>query len=519
MTYKKILFLFLFFVPIFVFSQNEQKPIEIINANFIKTTAEFGPSVKVLVGEVALIHDSTTMYCDSALFNTDKKSILAFGNIEIQRLKDYDTIFLYGDTLRYDGQAKLAKVRNHVTLLQDTTVLTTNFLDFDMNTNIGKYYNGGRIITGEDTLTSFLGYYYANTKDVYFKRDVKIYSKKAKIFTDTLKHNLNNRISYLLGPSEIYSDSTYISAEFGRYDYNENRAYLSRRSLVRSGEHSIEADSLFFDRKLGIGRGFKNVIITDTIQNLILKGHYGEFHEKNQFSFMTDSAVFMEIDYPDTLWLHSDTLLSFVDTLYDDIDTVAFRVLFAYRHVKLFKNDLQLKCDSLVYSQLDSVLMLFGEPVVWSEKNQLNAVFMELYMSKNNPKEMFMYDSAYIAEKIDTNDFNLIKCNFVNAWFKGKVINKIHVKGGVKAVYFLIDDADSLQIGVGVLSCDSMNIFISKSKIDLLVPFSNPSGFIYPPIDTPPDKKSIPGFIWFEEYRPRNRKEIFIWKRENDINY
>jgi lipopolysaccharide assembly outer membrane protein LptD (OstA) len=506
----------LFTTIIFAKAQNnnqDNNQIQFINANRFFTTEKLGPENKIFVGEVAFQHDSSILYCDSAIYNTQEKKIDAFGNVEIQRLWNYtDTIFLFGDTIHYDGNTKIAKVRNHVRLVQDTTVLTTNFLDFNLKDNVGKYFNGGRIISGKDTITSVFGYYYSNTKDVYFKKNVKVFSPKAKIFTDTLKHNLDTRISYILGPSKIYTDSTSIYAEFGRYDYNENRAYLSHRSKIKSGEHTIEADSLFYDRTKGFGQGFGNVKIIDTVQNLILFGNYGEYHADKQLSMMTDSALFMEIDNKDTLWLHSDTIMSYIDTLFDYNDTIPFRILFAYRHVKVFKNDLQLRTDSLVYNQLDSLLMLFGSPVLWSDKNQLNASYIELYMSKNNPKELFMYDSAYIAEKIDSNKFNIVKSKLVDALFRHRYVYKVKEKGDVSAIYYLLDDSDSSIIGLGYLQCDSMDIYLHKSKIKLLVPYSSPHGEIYPPKKIPADKENIPGFVWRQDERPKNKYDIFFWK-------
>jgi len=507
--YHILLFLFLF---INLTAQNKGM-IEFINSNKVFVTKEYGPDIRFCVGEVAFQHDSATIYCDSAALNLKLNKVDLFGGVEIQKLYGYyDTIFLFGDTIHYDGDLKLAKVRKKVKLVQDTSVLTTNFLDFDLNTNVGKYFNGGRVISGQDTIISRVGYYYSNTKDVFLKGNVKVFSAKAKIFTDTLKHNMDSRISYILGPSEIYSDSTYIFGEFGRYDYNENRAYLSGRSKIESGEHIIEADSLFFDKKTGFGVGIGNVSIIDTIQNLILKGNYGEYFRDSQMSMMTDSAIFMEIDGTDTLWLHSDTLLSYIDTLFDYTDTVPFRMLFAYNHVKIYKKDLQLKTDSLVYSQLDSLLMLFGRPVIWSEKSQLNSEYAELYMSNNNPREMLMFDSAYIAEKFDTTKFNVVKSSFVHAWFRKKTVYKVQVTKNVNTLYYLQDDADSSIIGVGVLECDSMIIYIDSSKIDLLVPYKNPIGNLYPPDKVPTGKNSIPGFIWFEENRPRRKEDVFIWK-------
>jgi len=512
---KRILIIIILILSkIILLAQDNGKEIQFINANRFMTTEELGPDIKIFVGEVALEHDSTIMFCDSATYNIKLKQVNAFGNIEIQRLHDYDTIFLYGDTLHYDGNTRIAQVRDNVILQDDTTVLTTNFLDFDMNQNYGKYFNGGRVINGTDTIISQNGYYFSKSKEVFFKGNVQVFSKKAKIFTDTLKHNLDTRISYILGPSEIYSDSNYIFAEFGRYDYDENRAYLSHKSLVKSGEHTISADSLYYDRTNGKGQGFGNVTIIDTVQNLILKGNYGEFYEKNQFSMMTDSALFIEIDEQDTLWLHSDTLLSYIDTLKDEVDTIPFRMVFAFNHVKLFKNDLQVKCDSLVYSQLDSVLMLFGSPIIWSEKDQLYANYIELYMSRNNPREMFMYDSCFVAEEVDTTGYNIVKSDFLHAWFHHRQVDKVQVTGNVDAVYYLQDDADSAVIGVGVLNCDSMNIFINNSQIQMLVPYIDPQGNIYPPDDVPPDKKSLPGFEWKSDARPLSKDDIFIWKED-----
>ena len=490
--------------------------INFINANRFFTTEKLGPQNKILVGEVALMHDSTTFYCDSAILNSEEKKIDAFGNIVIQRLYNYeDTIFIFGDTLHYDGKTKKLELRHNVKMIQDTTVLTTNFFDYDIKENIGTYYNGGRIISGEDTIESQTGYYYANTKDVYFKGNVKVLSKKAKIFTDTLKHNLDTRISYILGPSEIVNDSADIYAEFGRYDYNENLAYLSKHSKIVSGEHTIEADSLFFDRKKGFGEGFGNVKIIDTIQNLILTGNYGKFIRKNQYSMMTDSAMFMEIEDNDTLWLHGDTIESYVDTLFDFSDTIPFRILFAYHHVKIYKKDIQVKTDSLVYSQLDSVLMFFGSPILWSDQHQMTAQYMELKIADNNPQEMMMYDSCYIAQQIDSTDFNIVKGSEVQVWFRKKEVYKVAVKENVNVVYFLQDDKDSSKIGVCNMNSDSMYIYMNDNKIKLLIPYSNPEGTIYPPDEVPPDKETIPGFEWFEIYRPLKPEDIFVWKRES----
>jgi hypothetical protein len=155
--------------------------------------------------------------------------------------------------------------------------------------------------------------------------------------------------------------------------------------------------------------------------------------------------------------------------------------------------------------------MLYGFPVIWSQNQQLYAEFIEFYMFQNEPKELLMYDSTYIAEKIDSGCYNIIKANFVHAWFHNRNVEFIQEIGNIDAVYYLQDDADSTTLGVGVLHCDSMNIFLSQQKIDLLVPYIKPVGKIYPPDQLPDDKKSLPGFNWYDAIRPKNRHDIYKW--------
>lgn len=493
---------------------NSQKIVEInfINANRLFTTEKLGPDIKVFAGEVCFQQDSSYFYCDSALYNTSKKTIEAFGNIMIQRLHNYDTIFIFADTLHYNGNTKVAQLRRNVRMIQDSSELTTNYFDYNTEKKYGKYFNYGRIISGTDTLYSKIGYYYTNPKTVFFKDNVKIYSKKNKIFTDTLEHNLNKKLSFLKGPTHIISDTTDIYAENGFYDHEENMGYLSKRTKIVNGHHSLEGDSLYYNKKKKFGQAFGNVTIIDTIETLYLKGEYGEYHEEGQRSLITKNALLMDIVDKDTLWLHADTLYSYIDTLRDIFDTIPFRLIFAYNHVKAFKNDLQLKCDSVVISQLDSVFMLFGSPIIWSNNQQLYGDYIELYMSKNDPKEMYLVDNTFVGEKIDSINFNIIKASNVKVIFKNRYVSTSIEMGNVETIYFLQDDADSSLIGIGKLTCDTMNIYFDKNKIQMLAPYIKPKGKIYPPKDLPQDQRKIEGFKWFEAIRPKKKEDIFIWQ-------
>ena len=147
---------------IFITPSFSQKKIEFESVNLF-TTEELGVDIKVLTDSVVFMHENTTMYCDSALLDYANSFFDAFGNVKVIKLtEENDTVYLYGDTLHYSGKTKYAKVRNNVTLIKDSLTLTTDSLDFDLETNIGYYFNNGTTVNGEDTLKSVYGYYYSN---------------------------------------------------------------------------------------------------------------------------------------------------------------------------------------------------------------------------------------------------------------------------------------------------------------------------------------------------------------------
>jgi lipopolysaccharide export system protein LptA len=141
------------------------------------------------------------MYCDSAFYNTRTNIFKAFGNIQLIKVSNGDTIFLSSDSLRYHGDTKLAEIRGNVVLKQDTTILFTDSLNYDAANDIAYYQAWAKTISGKDTLISDVGYYYSRTADIFLKGNVKIFDPRYTITTDTLRYNLNSETAYFFGPT------------------------------------------------------------------------------------------------------------------------------------------------------------------------------------------------------------------------------------------------------------------------------------------------------------------------------
>ena len=514
---KILIFISILILPFFSFSQNNEEKPKIIqySSKVLYVGEALGVDVKVLKEEVIFYHDSSTMYCDSAYYNTKDNFFDAFGNIKIIRPTATDTVFLYGDTLHYSGNDKLARVRQNVILIKDSLTLTTNKLDYKTDQNIAHYSENGTTVNGEDTLKSVFGYYYADQDEFFFKDKVIITNPQFKMFCDTLKHNTETKTSFFLGPTEIINDSNYIYCENGWYKHETDIAQFEKNAFFRNESKTVKGDSLYYDRNKAIAKAFDNVIINDSIEKVILSGNHGEYFERADSSLMTEKALFVKItEKKDSLFLHADTLRTFRDSITDVNDSLRKIIyVLAYRHAKLYKSDLQAKCDSISYSTKDSIIELFHSPVLWSDENQLTADSMKVITEKDEPKEFHLYNNSFVIAQSDTVRFNQILGKNMIGYIENKELTRVDVFEEGKVTYFAKDDLKRL-IGVNKITCVNMNIYLKDKEVKKIWFYQKPVAVMYPPLIRDPASFKYPGFQWLSRFRPVNSKEIFVWEKE-----
>ncbi|MBU0696453.1 MAG: hypothetical protein KKE39_07985 [Bacteroidetes bacterium] len=256
--------------------------------------------------------DNATLTCDSAYFYLEKNNFEAFGHVHINQA---DTVNIYSDHLNYDGNTKLAILKNNVRLTDNQAILTTNDLDYDLGTKIGRYYNGGKIINDQNTLTSQNGYYFTGSKDAYFRYKVNVKSPEVLIKSDTLKYNTLSKIAYFFGPTHIYGKTDTLYTENGQYNTSNDQAAFGKKNLYTQNSKSLKGDSLFYDGKLGYGRAKKNIVFIDTAQKVELRGDLGLYRKKDESIEVTKNAYLVLVTEKDStkkdsIWMTADTLKS-----------------------------------------------------------------------------------------------------------------------------------------------------------------------------------------------------------------
>lgn len=248
--------------------------------------------------------NNSTLRSDSAYFYPQTNSFDAFGHVNINQ---GDTLNIYADLLNYNGNTNIALLTNNVRMVDRDAVLTTNHLHYNTVTRRGTYTGGGKLVNKENTLVSKNGYYFAFSRDAYFRYDVVLNTPDAIIKSDTLRYNSGSKITYFYGPTDIIGKDDTLYTENGNYNTQTEQAFFGKKNRYTQGTKTLYGDSLFYDRKKGFGRAVKNITFNDREQNITLKGDLGTYYKKDERTVVTENAyVIIVTEQRDTL--KSDTL-------------------------------------------------------------------------------------------------------------------------------------------------------------------------------------------------------------------
>jgi lipopolysaccharide export system protein LptA len=309
---QKLRLFFILFLSSFSLLAQQKTKIELLNA--VRGTASTTTDA-IYFYKPTFKHDNAILSADSAVLYTVKNYFEAFNNVHINQA---DTVNIYSTLLTYDGNAKLAHLSENVKLVDNTSVLTTNILDYNMASKIGTYIQGGKLVSKDVTLTSKNGYYFANSKDAYFRYNVVAVTPSATIKSDTLRYNTLSNWSYFYGPTNIKGKDDNLYTENGAYNTKSEYAYFGKKNLYTQGSKSLKGDSLYYNGKDGYGKAVRNIVFKDTEDNVVMYGQLGEYFKEPQRTVITrnayvgygttDSIMINNKKVPDSLWLGADTL-------------------------------------------------------------------------------------------------------------------------------------------------------------------------------------------------------------------
>jgi lipopolysaccharide export system protein LptA len=493
-----------FLAPTFLHAQSMpgegQGRVEILNADewlYDKTAS----GAQRLKGNVRFKHADAVMACDSAhLF--EEQRVDAFSRV---RINQSDTLTAEADVLRYNGRDRLARLEGNVRLRDRSMELTTPSLAYDMKGKSATYSSGGRITSTSDgnVLTSGTGTYFADQRRFVFGRNVLLEHPDHRTQSDTMHYAAATGVCSFFGPTTITQGATIINTRGGSYDTRAERARFNRRTSVQSKGRLLEGDSLFYDKRTGVGLSWGNVSIADSSGDMRVLGSFGRYSELDERTMVTGRAELQLRMGADTLFLHGDTLFA-------EPEGSARRIT-ARRSVRFFKRDMQGACDTLVYSEADSLITLRYKPVLWSNTDQITGDTIRIRMKDGQAHRLYVAKSAFLLSEADSLRRDQVAGRSMTGFFADGELHRLDVEGNAQTVYHAKEQRDGIEevFGVNRADCSRIRVRMKEGRIDAVVFLDRPDAVLYPLKDAPADELVLPGMLDRGAERPLDRAGIF----------
>ena len=188
-------------------------------------------------------------------------------------------------------------------------------------------------------------------------------------------------------------------------------------------------------------------------------------------------------------------------------DTTPVRFIHAWNDVRMFRSDLQAVCDSMVFSELDSIARLYGSPVMWNEiRNQLSADEMQLLMKNGSFERGSLLTDAWIISEQDSLHYNQIKSTEMLGYFRDNKLYRFDALGGVSAIFYMLED--QVVTTINVKESKSLTAALRDGKAQRLLYMETIKSDVYPVGQLEPEKQRLKDFKWRAAERPVIREDV-----------
>ena len=497
-----------------------------------------------------------TRYLD---YNT-KDSVAIFQNGASMRDKDGQIIeSLYGS---YDSKASLFVFNDQVNMYMDTTFVKTSRLEYRSDLNTAYFGYGTDMWQDDNMLSANDGWYDRDKELFFFRRNVHLLTKDQEAWSDTLYYHRKLNDVDMRGSVELMDTTRNVFGLAGRVEYMDSlsRVKMTVTPAVMSideDQKTARRDTVWFGADTIVYRGIKRHLVdslwkVDANKRLAdLSGDpVTEYRRKaaeeaakaaEEAAKKNPNAQAGRDRGPDGLNRNTGTKPAGgppnkpgeekkpdataqppvdttgaqpplpVDSLAappPPVDTTQLSFIWATRRVKMFRSDMQMSCDSLVYNDLDSLVRLYRDPLVFSDGNrQYAADSIYLVIKDRKADRARLMSNAFITTQEDTVCYDQIKGAEMMAYFDTtRTLRRFDALGGATALFFLTEN-DALAT-VNKVESKMLYALFDQGNLDKIYYFDNAKNDAYPVVQLPADERYMKGFRWEPERRPNGGSDI-----------
>lgn len=556
--------------PLLLFSQvtqekQEDRLVRLIEAKSAEKKTIDVKEYRKVTGPAQFLHNNALIICDSAIWDMQLNTVDAIGNVKIIQ----NQTILLSDNIKYIADRSVAEVRGKLVELvdRDSNRLRTRYLDYFTKDSLAMFYNGGSMVNKKgNTIESLNGYYYGKLEKFLFQVNVQMETDSVLLTADSLAYLANQEKAIFLSNTYAWQNDGFLFARGGWYDRKAELFHFTKDAYIKTTNNEIWADTINYNRNQAEAELFNNIQILDTAQSSIIFADYGRFKQKPFKVLLTNrpsvASYTVEDGVADTLFFAADTIkyytfprnevdstiiaqsesrfiqskkdaigemyrkviipqkptkiplqkgekdsLNNKDTLKQTIDTTSIKFFYANKNIRFYRSNLQGTCDSLLFNSIDSLIRLFKDPVIWSDKNQFTSDSAQVVISNRKLSKAELNSSAFVVIQEDSTHFNQIKSADVVAFFKSEKLSRFDSFGGVSILFFFKED--SVLTTMNEKECKAMSAtFTEDKKLERIRYFEAVRSNAYPLYNLEKEKQKLKGFRWLDSKRPKSRFEV-----------
>ncbi len=505
--------------------------------------------------------DSVNIFSDSLIYKGFQKKADLYGDVVLESTQQK----LFTNRLTYDLSTKVATYNEGATLTNDTTHLTSRIgyyyvkedvayfkdsvvvvdpefelksdtLEFNTKDKIAYFLGPTLISQNEGKIYCEDGFYDIENKQAEFTKNAQYQKEEQKAWADVMTYDGNKKETTLTGNARFIDGEKNAKADVIRYEEatditnlegnayykdekqeirserilydSENEVYSTKgRSRMSDPPQILEADNIDYDGETGIAIG--NVIWQDTTADISISHCDSAVYIKDEdyFKAMGGRPLLTTLMDDDTLFLASDTLVAYKENPEDSI-----RTMLAFEDVRLFKSDLQAVCDSLVYSEMDSLFKFFKNPIIWSDTSQFSADTLHIQLVDKKVNRIYMYRNSFMINSPDEIYFNQIKGKNNTVFFEDEEVRRMKVEGNAESLYFALDDNEA-YIGFNKTVASEMLLYFGNNQVDNIKFYTQPKAKFTPMKKATDGDMKLENFNWQTGRRPMTLEQLFLSKQ------
>ena len=463
-------------------------------------------------GRGILTYGGNVIAADQGDYNTETHDANFYGNVVIRTPKyNINTPTAHGNTetgiMNVVGKSVIRTKRGEIVHTEDGTY---NSKTDNMQLNgFSTIKSPQRDIEGNEIT------YNSITGDATGHGNVKINDKvnKRTMMGEDIVYNSKSGHTEGHGKVKIIDHKEKRTITGEEVIYNANTGHSEGHGNVKIvdelKQRTIIGDNLLYNSKTHVGEGKGNVDYIDYKSKHAFKGDYIHYTDTAAIAYGGKPGPVAK-DFSkgnDTLFVHADTITM---KAFNFNTPQVYRKIFGIDNVRAYRTDVQAVCGLFIANTKDSCLVMYQEPIVWSDNRQLLGDSIKVFMNDSTIREAHIFGNALSIEQLkDKEHYNQVASKTMHAQFLDGKMRTAQAVSNVLTVYYPIEEKDSSIIGLNYLETDTMRIYMSPQQQLEKIWTNKFTSTLYPITQIPPDKLFLPNFHWYETVRPKDKFDIF----------